>query len=86
MKRLAIGLAVLGLSTATAFAETTTIKRTETPMGESTTVKKENWDGTTTTTKKSIDSIDSTGSLGCETRSVTETDGDESTTKTKTRC
>jgi hypothetical protein len=83
MKRLALSLAVLAMSGA-AFAESTTIKRTETPFGDSTTVKKESWDGSTTTKK----TIDSTGSLGgCDTKSVTKTDDDgDTTTKTRTDC
>ena len=82
MKRLAVSFVALAISGA-AFAQTTEIRRTETPAGESTTVTREHMDGSSTTTKR----IDSTGSLGCDTKSVTETNEDgESRTKSRTRC
>lgn len=82
MKALGLALAA-SLIGSMAFADETTVTRRDGPGGTSTTVKKEHDDGTTTTKR----SVESTGALGCDTKSVTRTNelGD-SKTKTRTDC
>ena len=80
MKRIALILTALAFSGA-AIAQTAEIRRTETPLGSSTTVTKQD-DGMSTRR-----SMDTTGSVGCETKTVTKEneDGDRKT-KTRTDC
>lgn len=79
-----IGLALAAsLIGSAAFADSTTVTRTEGPLGDRTVVKKETTDDTVTTRRS-----ETTGALGgCDTKSVTKTNelGD-TTTKTKTEC
>ena len=79
MKILAILFAASLVGTA-AFAETTVIHK-EGPDGEKTVVKRDGPDGTT------VRRTESTGSVGCETKSVKRTNEFGATsTKTKTDC
>lgn len=80
---------VIGLALAATFigsvamADSTTVTRTEGPLGDTTTVRKERTDDSI-----SVRRTESTGSIGgCDTKSVTKTNefGD-STTKTRTEC
>lgn len=81
MRTVALAL-VASLVGSVAFADSTTVTKTDTPYSSSTTVKKEE-DGDVVTKRR----VESTGAVGCDTKSVTKTDDDgESTTKTKTRC
>lgn len=81
MKLVPLAFAVSLVGTA-AFADSTTVTRTEGPLGESTTVRKERSDDMGTRR-----SVETTGSLGCESKSVTRTNelGDTKT-KTKVEC
>lgn len=80
MKRIALTLTALAFSGA-AIAQTTEIKRTETPFGSSTTVTKDD-DGLSTRR-----STTTTGSVGCETKTVTkENDDGDRKTKSRTNC
>lgn len=83
MRRFALTLAAMVLAGSAMAQDTTTIKRTETPFGEKTTVTRETEDGTVTRR-----STETTGSLtGCETRSTTRTNEDgDTTSKSTTRC
>lgn len=85
MKTVAIAAVALLFGTAAiAQSSSTTIKREEGPLGDRTTViKKESDDLGSTTTRK----VESTGAVGCDTKSVTKTNEDgDSKTKTETRC
>lgn len=81
----AIGLALAATFIGSvALADSTTVTRTEGPLGESTTVRKERTDDDTTTTTRRTET---TGSVGCDTKSVTKTNGfGDSKTKTRTEC
>jgi hypothetical protein len=81
MKSLALSIAAIAFAGA-AYAQSTTVITREAPASETTVVKRDGIDGTTVTKK-----VESTGSVGCDTKSVTKTneDGDR-VTKTKTEC
>lgn len=83
MRRLALTLAAMALAGSAMAQDTTTIKRTETPFGDKTTVTRETEDGAVTRR-----STETTGSVtGCETRSTTRTNEDgDTTSKSTTRC
>ncbi|TDR93568.1 hypothetical protein [Enterovirga rhinocerotis] len=83
MKRIALTFAALAFAGGAVAQDTTTIKRTETPFGDKTTVTRETEDGEITRR-----STETTGSVtGCETRSTTRTNEDgDTTSKTTTRC
>jgi len=79
MKAVTLALAAT-LIGSTAFAQTTIIR--ERPANETTVIHKESSDGVSVTKK-----VESTGSVGCETKSVTKTNEDGDTVKkTKTDC
>lgn len=82
MKTLALALAA-SIAATSAFAQTTTVIERETP-GSSTTIVREREVGPDTTV---VRRSESTGSVGCESRSVTRTNevGDTKT-KTTTDC
>lgn len=85
MKHVAIvAVAVLFGTAAMAQSSSTTVKREEGPLGDRTTVIEKETDGPSTTTSRKVES---TGAVGCDTKSVTKTNEDgDSTTKTTTRC
>ena len=81
MKAVTLALAATLIGSA-AFAQTTTIVR-DRPADETTVIKRDTMDGSTVVKKK----VESTGSVGCETKSVTRTnDMGDKVTKTKTDC
>ncbi len=81
MKTLAIALAASLIGSA-AFAQTTTVIQREGVTGDTTIIRK---DAPATTIVK--ERVESTGSVGCETKSVTKTNEDgDSVNKTKTDC
>ena len=80
MRLIAI-LAAASLIGTAALADETTVTRTETPLGSSTTVTKDRSDDVV------VKRSETTGSVGCDTKSVSKTNefGDTKT-KTKTEC
>ncbi|NNM72114.1 hypothetical protein [Enterovirga aerilata] len=79
MKAVTLALAAT-LIGSTAFAQTTIIR--EKPAEETTVIKRDTMDGTVVKKK-----VETTGSVGCETKSVTKTnDMGDKVTKTKTDC
>ncbi|MGA0593567.1 hypothetical protein [Enterovirga sp. CN4-39] len=80
MKAVTLALAAALIGSA-AHAQTTTIVR-EKPADETTVIKRETMGGTVVKKK-----VESTGSVGCETKSVTRTnDMGDTVKKTKTDC
>ena len=79
-----VAFAVLFGTAAMAQSSSTTVKREEGPLGDRTTVTHKESDGIgSSTTRK----VESTGVVGCDTKSVTKTNDDgDSKTKTTTRC
>ncbi|MDB5591341.1 hypothetical protein [Enterovirga sp.] len=84
MKSVAIAAFAALLSTAAIAQTSTTVTREEGPLGDRTTVTKQNSDVIGTTTKRTTET---TGSVGCDSKSVTKTNefGD-TRTKTKVEC
>ncbi|WP_375460760.1 hypothetical protein [uncultured Enterovirga sp.] len=84
MKTVAIAaVAILFGTAAMAQSSSTTIQREEGPLGDRTTVIKKESDDLGTTRSR----VDTTGNVGCDTKSVTRTNEDgDSKTKTTTRC
>ena len=81
MKSLIIAFTALGLAGA-AQAQSTTVITREAPASETIVIKRDGPDGKTVTKR-----TESTGSLGCDTKSVTKTNDDgDRVTKTKTEC
>jgi hypothetical protein len=79
MKAVTLALAATLIGSA-AFAQTTIIR--ERPASDTTVIHKESSDGVSVTKK-----VETTGSAGCETKSVTRTnDMGDKTTKTRTDC
>ncbi len=85
MRKIVLVAAAAFLTTAAVAQTSTTVTREEGPLGDRTTVTKERSDdlGGSTTRR----SVETTGAVGCESKSVTRTNelGD-TTTKTKTEC
>jgi hypothetical protein len=78
MKAVTLALAATLIGSA-AFAQTTIIR--ERPAADTTVIHKESTEGTV------VKKVETTGSAGCETKSVTKTnDMGDKTTKTKTDC
>ena len=79
MKAVTLALAATLVGSA-AFAQTTIIR--EQPASETTVIKRDSMDGTVVKKK-----VETTGSVGCETKSVTKTnDMGDKVTKTKSDC
>ncbi len=82
MKTLPLIIAASLVASAAFAQSSTTVIHRDNGVGESTTVKEKSVDGDTVTRR-----VETTGSTGCDTKSVKKTDEDgNSVSKTKTEC